>query len=147
MRPTYETAGNRQAQTGAASEIEKYFDCEMRPTPRMYQVDFVAMRNGKPVAWIEFKERNYSMERIKSLGGYMLSLHKLIAAKNLNEITGLPFLLYIKTTDGIYYKLFKSFKAKNICFGGRTDRGDPQDMEPCVLIDTDEFIPIERMRS
>ena len=115
----------------------------MKPTPRMYQVEFVATRDGKPVAWVEFKERNYSMERIKSMGGYMLSLHKLMAAKNLHEITGLPFLLYIKATDGLYYKLFKSFKAENICFGGRTDRGDPQDMEPCVLIDTDEFTPLK----
>ena len=120
----------------------------MISTPRMYSLDYMALRDGKPVAWVEIKERKYTLETIRNLGGYLLSLHKLTSARALHQITQLPFVLVVKLADGIYYKSFASdldFIKNRISVGGRMDRGDWQDIEPCVLIDTDGFVLIERI--
>ena len=148
-RPIYETESNRQAQARTAKEIEEHFKCTMISTPRMYSLDYMALRDGHPVAWVEIKERKYTLDAIKKLGGYLLSLHKLTSARALHQITMLPFILVVKLQDGTYYKSFTSdldFIKNKISVGGRLDRGDLQDIEPCVLIDTDSFVLIERSK-
>ena len=58
-----------------------------------------------------------------------------------SKLTGLPFYLVVKFSDGLYYceVSLLSYAQLTISFGGRTDRVDAQDVEPCVFFDTNLF--------
>jgi hypothetical protein len=68
-----------------------------------------------------------------------MSIGKWVAAKNLSEATQLPFILAVKTLDGIWYSTFETFTPDNVFIMGRTDRNDWQDIEPCVVLDCKRF--------
>ena len=134
MRPLYETQADLVSEQDVAAHLAKVWNCEMSKLPIRYHLDFVAQRGKNAVAFLEIKVRNYSMERIGNMGGYMLSLGKWSSAKQICEASGLPFILAVKATDGIWFTLIESFKPDSVIVNGRQDRGDWQDIEPCILI-------------
>lgn len=139
MRQLYETQEDLSSEAEVANYLSKIWKCEMSKLPIRYHLDFVAQRGKNAVAFCEVKVRNYSMEQIGKMGGYMLSLGKWSSAKQMCEASGLPFILVIKTTDGIWFSLIDSFKPDSVIVNGRTDRDDWQDIEPCVLIKQSRF--------
>jgi hypothetical protein len=139
MRPLYETQDNLSSEQEVAAHLEKAWKCSMSKLPIRYHLDFVAQRGKNAVAFCEVKVRNYSMDQIGKMGGYMLSLGKWSAAKQMCEASCLPFILVVKTTDGIWYSIIESFKPDSVIVNGRQDRGDWQDIEPCVLINQSKF--------
>lgn len=139
MRPLYETWQNLISEQDVATRLESEWTCKMDKLPIRYHLDFVARRGKNVVAFCEIKVRNYSMDKIESMGGYMLSLGKWSAAKKLCEASCLPFILVVKTTDGIWFSSTEEFKPDCVIVGGRQDRGDWQDIEPCVLIRKSKF--------
>ena len=139
MRQLYETQEDLSSEAEVADYLSKIWKCEMSKLPIRYHLDFVAQRGKNAVAFCEVKVRNYSMEQIGKMGGYMLSLGKWSSAKQMCEASGLPFILVIKATDGIWFSLIDSFKPDSVIVNGRTDRSDWQDIEPCVLIKQSRF--------
>lgn len=142
MQKTYETKKNKDNEKKIAAAIEQYMGCEMISAPNKFEIDYIAKRGNKIVAWVEIKQRNYTMGEINLFGGYMLSLKKWMMAKSLFEVTGVKFALGISATDGVYIGSFDCFYNQNIILGGRTDRNDSEDIEPCVLIPTNRFFKI-----
>jgi hypothetical protein len=139
MRLLYETQEDLDSEMGVAMHLSKTWKCEMSKLPIRYHLDFVAKRGKIAVAFCEIKVRSYSMNKIGNMGGYMLSLGKWSSAKQMCEASGLPFILVVKTTDGIWYVTIESFKPDSVIVNGRSDRGDWQDIEPCVLINHSRF--------
>lgn len=143
MRPTYETSEDLEREGAVAAIVESQWNCKLVKLPKSYHLDFAATRGGKCVAFCEVKTRNYTMEHIGQMGGYLLSLQKWIAARNMSLSTAVPFILVVKTLDGVYYAAFDTdFLPDNLLVRGRKDRGDWQDIEPCVLLKTHRFIKI-----
>ena len=143
MRPMYETKQDLNNEQEAAKVVERKFNCTMSKLPIRYHLDFVAKRGDKAVAFCEVKTRNYTMAKIGQMGGYLMSIGKWSAAKQLHDATGLPFILVVRTTDGIWYGSFKEFTPDDVLVRGRTDRNDWQDIEPCVLINVAKFTKLE----
>lgn len=143
MRPMYETKVDLDNEQTAIKVAEKKWQCEMAKLPIRYHLDFVAKRGDKAVAFCEVKTRNYTMEKIGQMGGYLMSIGKWSAAKQLHDATGLPFILIVRTIDGIWYSSFKEFTPDDVLVRGRTDRNDWQDIEPCVLLDVSKFTKLE----
>ena len=143
MRPMYETKKDLDNELDAVAVAERKWGCEMLKLPIRYHLDFVAKRGDKAVAFCEVKTRNYTMEKIGQMGGYLMSIGKWSAAKQLHDATGLPFILIVRTIDGIWYSSFKEFTPDDVLVRGRTDRNDWQDIEPCVLIDVAKFTKLE----
>lgn len=142
MQKTYETEKNKNNEKEIAAAIEQYMGCEMISAPLKWEIDYIAKRDNKIVAWVEIKQRNYTMVEINLFGGYMLSLKKWMMAKSLFEVTGIKFALAISALDGVFIASFDCFYNRSIILGGRTDRSDPEDVEPCVLIPTNKFFRI-----
>jgi hypothetical protein len=95
------------------------------------------------VAFIEIKVRKYSSAKIDEMGGYMISLSKIVAAKQFAMAAGIRSILAVSLTDGIYYfPIDKKFTTDDLAIKGRTDRGDWEDVEPCVLIPMNEFLEL-----
>jgi hypothetical protein len=143
MRPLYETSADLDNEDGIAKMLSHHWNCEFIKLPLRYHLDFVVTRNSKAVAFAEFKTRNYSMADINKMGGYLLSIGKWLAAKQLCEASQLPFALVVKTLDGLYCSTFTEFKPDDVLVRGRTDRSDWQDIEPCVLLNTKRFKRID----
>lgn len=143
MRPLYESDADLDNEASIAQMLCRQWDCKFVKLPLRYHLDFVVTRGDKAVAFAEFKTRNYTMEQINKMGGYLLSIGKWAAAIQLCEASQLPFVLVVKTIDGLYCSTFTEFKPDDVLVRGRTDRNDWQDMEPCVLLNTQRFKRIE----
>jgi hypothetical protein len=139
LRPLYETAADLDNEASIATVLGLKWDCKFVKLPIRYHLDFVVTRDDKAVAYAELKTRNYSMADIDKMGGYLMSIGKWSAAKQLCDASLLPFVLIVKTLDGLYRSSFTEFIPDDVLVRGRTDRNDWQDIEPCVLLNTQRF--------
>lgn len=143
MRPTYETDANLRSEIAVKEILERNWNCDLIKLPTQYRFDYVAERDGKVVAFIEIKVRSYSSIQIDAMGGYMISLSKIIAAKQFAMAAGIRSILAVNLADGIYYfPIDKNFTTDDLAIKGRTDRGDWEDVEPCALIPMNEFLEL-----
>ena len=136
-RPTYETAEDRNNERRLAAKIERHYGCILQKMPMKLSLDFMAIRDGKAVAFIEARQRKIAMNTYPT---YMLSLYKAMQARALTMTTGLPCFLAVQWTDkaGIA-KLPPSHEDMHVEMGGTTRRDDPQDIEPMVHFDIAKF--------
>jgi len=139
VRPLYETTADLEGEASVATTLASIWNCEFVKLPLRYHLDFVVTRNGRAVAYAELKTRNYSMADIDKMGGYLMSIGKWSAAKQICDASLLPFVLIVKTLDGLYRSSFTEFIPDDVLVRGRTDRNDWQDIEPCVLLNTKRF--------
>jgi hypothetical protein len=139
----YETTKDLSNESDVANMLGRKWNCDFVKLPIRYHLDFVLTRGDKAVAYAELKTRNYSMADIDKMGGYLMSIGKWSAAKQLSQASLLPFILIVKTLDGLYRSSFTEFVPDNVLVRGRTDRNDWQDIEPCVLLNTQRFKRIE----
>ena len=137
MRPTYETQTDRNNERRLAAKIEKHYGCILSKMPMKLSLDFMAIREGKAVAFIEARQRKIAMNTYPT---YMLSLYKAMQARSLTMTTGLPCFLAVQWTDkaGIG-KLPPAHEDMHVVMGGTTRRDDPQDIEPMVHFDIANF--------
>ena len=143
MRPAYETDENLISEIAVKKIIERNWNCDLIKLPTQYRFDYVAERDGKVVAFIEIKVRKYSSAKIDAMGGYMISLSKIVAAKQFAMAAGIRSVLVVNLIDGIYYfPIDKQFATSDLAIKGRTDRGDWEDVEPCALIPMGEFLEL-----
>ena len=133
-RPTYERQADRERQAEAIAVIERAWGCSAAPTKAFYPFDY-ALKRRSIVAWAEVKCRTNEHSRYPT---YMLSLHKWKDGLHYESTTGLPFLIVVSFTDGVFYHQ-PSKGSPSFDIGGRQDRGDAADMEPCVFIPIQQF--------
>jgi hypothetical protein len=136
-RPIYETQTDRNNERRLAAKIEKHYGCILSKMPMKLSLDFMAIRDGKAVAFIEARQRKIAMNTYPT---YMLSLYKAMQARSLTMTTGLPCFLAVQWTDkaGIA-KLPPAHENMHVEMGGTTRRDDPQDIEPMVHFDIANF--------
>lgn len=141
-RPKYETGATLDEERKIGGQIAAVAGCDMFKLPLSYQVDFIFLKDKRPTAFVEIKDRQkYARDKIDALGGYMLSLQKWLRARSLCEPTGIPFLIGVRFADGVYVATIKDWDSYIIRMGGRRDRGDWQDVEPMAMIPVSEFKP------
>jgi len=141
MRDLYESEDDLARESKVIALIEFAWKCKAVKLSIKYSLDYVLTRSDKALAFCEVKTRNYTMAEIDQFGGYLLSLGKWMAAKQISESSDLPFFLVVKTTDAVYYAEFRTgfFHPNDVLVRGRKDRDDWQDIEPCVLLDVNKF--------
>lgn len=139
-RPLYETNINRENEREVASYLSDKFNLEAIKLPANWPIDYCFMINKKITAFVEIKCRdNYSYEKLNQLGGYMIDLRKLVSIRRLSKEAGVAGVICVRLSDGHYYFQDTSERGFPLVMGGRTDRGDPSDIEPCVLIPMERF--------
>lgn len=136
VRPIYESQETLAKETAAKQIVESAWSCSLLKLPRRYEIDFLADRDDQAVAFVELKCRTNPKDQYAD---YMLSLGKWLAGLNLTRCTGLPFLLVVQWTDCLGYLTQEESSRYKIGTGGRYDRNDPQDIEPCIYIPVNEF--------
>ena len=139
MRPVYETEKDRKMEQAIINELSDAWKIFYQKLPIKHRLDFALLDDKKIVtAWAEVKRRDNDSTTYDT---YMLSLDKYMSGMKLYKLTGLPFYLVVKFSDGLYYceVSLLSYAQLNLSFGGRTDRGDSQDVEPCIYFDSNLF--------
>lgn len=133
----YESKADITNEGRVASQVGLATKAVMKKNPKAYPIDWCAYKGGKIAGWVEIKCRKNPKDQYPTL---MLSYNKLVSGKRYAEVSGAPFLLVIEWTDGVYFwKCPDDVTGYSVTNGGRTDRGDSQDLEPVVLIPTSEF--------
>ena len=139
MRPIYETEKDRKMEQAIINELSDAWKIFYQKLPIKHRLDFALLDDKRVVtAWAEVKRRDNDSNTYET---YMLSLDKYMSGMKLFKLTGLPFYLVVKFSDGLYYceVSLLSYAQLTISFGGRTDRADAQDVEPCIYFDSNLF--------
>ena len=71
----------------------------------------------------------------------MVSQRKIVECVKYSDRTGKPFFLVVRFAQGIYWAKVTHSKYE-AGFGGRTDRNDPNDLEPVLYLPIKEFNPL-----
>ena len=140
MRLIYERPENIVAERAALKRACEVWRCSAEKLPMKYELDYLLLREGRGVAWLEIKSRTNVRSAYPT---YMISLGKVMAARRLSEATQFPSFLLVQWANVCGYVRLDSLLDFRTAVGGRTDRGDEQDIEPVALIPVGEF---ERLR-
>jgi len=144
-RPVYETEDDKLNEMAIGALFGAYSCLVINKLPRFFPLDFAGINKDNQIKmWVEIKARIYSSKQIDSMGGYMISLAKIMKAERVSSFTGCPFFLVVGLSDGVFYKKMdqtpqNSFMPSSMKLGGRRDRNDPEDTEPCLFYDINQF--------
>jgi hypothetical protein len=134
-RPIYERPANLKDERDAIPKIERVWKCTLEKLPIWYNLDFVAVRDHRVVAWVEFKRRKHKFGKFPDV---FLSVGKLRSGLSLASVsTKVPAIFVVQFDDCLAQAPFLG--EWPIGFGGRTDRDDWQDREPVALIPVEAF--------
>jgi len=147
MRRTYESEADRKRQMDMAQWLTDTTGRQYEENKRHCELDWTIRGVHKEVVgFAEFKFRNYSSTQIQAWGGLMISLCKFGEARLWHAVTGLPLEVVLRATDGVYmgtYRTGADFLIPRVEWTGRTDRGDKDDVEACVILDLGRFTRID----
>lgn len=129
----YETPEHQTAERAVADELAAHFGIELRKHGDFNRSDYCAIDRKSVTRIIEIKCREYTMERLESLGGYFISLGKYTHCVCLSRVGRIGFAIAVRTTDGLWLHEADG-QHDGVVWGGRTDRGDPNDVEPVVVL-------------
>lgn len=129
-RPFYETREQREREDAVAAFVAGLRGCTQAPFPPGSGIDRVLISSdGSVRALLEIKTRNTPSSAFET---YCCSLERVTFLWNVSERLRVPVVLAIDWTDAL--GLIDPAKApvERVEEGGRTDRGDPRDIEPMV---------------
>lgn len=135
IRPIYETAQDKQREDAVRHYLVTEYKSHYTKTPDLYAVDGLWYDPDNVLsAVVEIKTRKNDHDKYPT---YMLSASKWRKGLDIAKEYGVPFMLVVQFTDGIYgVRLKKDYEIK---VGGRFDRGDAKDVEECIYIPLTDF--------
>jgi len=131
----YETKSNELDERRIANYVAYVYGVTMCKTPQFAVVDYIALRDNKPVALIEIKSRTQTIEKINSMGGYLISFNKLEKMRDLSNLLQLPSVLVVRFDKDIYHHSIEDHYCTRQF--SRNDR--PSEIEEAAVIPTDHF--------
>ena len=135
MRPLYETDFDRARESNVLEYIQSKIDCRVTKAPPKANFDaFLVGPDNLATAMVEIKTRNNASTKYPT---YMISASKCTKCNELAESYKVPFVLVVRFTDGVFATTVKGKYLVEM--GGRYDRNDPRDREPCVFIPMNKF--------
>lgn len=132
MRQMYEAPDDLSREAQVAGRLSAAWGCESVKLPIQYRVDFAMLVDKEVKAWLEVKCRTTHYSEM------IMSAAKFIAGQQLAASTGRPFVVVFGIGDQIYWRDCTA-DSPTVRLGGRTDRGDWQDVEPVVMLPLDKF--------
>jgi len=139
MRPIYEKTEDRNRERAVFQLLSKKLNCVCITTPKLSRIDrLICTKKGKLKAIVELKIRTNKHDAYPT---YMLSAAKYKKMLSLADALKVHALLLVKYADKI--RMVKLEEEYQLSIGGRTDRGDAQDIEECVYIPIKDFVDLD----
>ena len=146
-REKYENKDDVGREAEFSRLVAKEFNCTFVKMPSLSGVDFGVSREGEPSGFLQVKARP---NRHSKYPTYMISAKKIAVAESLMAAFGMPTTLAVRWSDSWGYTDLNRLPDQYRSFGGRSDRNDPQDMEPVFLIPMSRFsiipLPVSAVR-
>lgn len=140
IRPIYETPESLSAEEKFLQLLKAPLRCSSvtKVRKKFYPIDAIAKLGHFTVAFIEAKCRS---NNINAYPTYMLSLDKFQNGAWLAECFNADYIIAVQWADccGLWRWRDHRIDRPQIQIGGRTDRGDEQDVEPVIHIPILEF--------
>lgn len=139
MRPRYETHGDLENEQAVATAFCDRFGLRgVKLSESLYGIDWAFFKNTTLRAYGEVKCRTNPSALYPT---YMLSAAKWSKGRTLALNAGVPFIVIVRFTDGIFYFTAKAGDPMplEVKLGGRADRGDRFDQEPVIHIPMTKF--------
>ena len=136
MRPQYETAEDRIRERAALDEYLRLMKIEgsFLQTRQNEFFDAILLdAEGDQVSLWEVKHRNDPFEKLMGYGGVFFEVQKFMKIRTLATVMNMPAFFLLKTPDGLWVRNLKE-EVEALSYGGRSDRGDPADIQLCVLL-------------
>jgi len=134
-RPRYETAEDRRRERGVFDAIASAYNCQYQLAEDLAPFDGALHdSDGDVKALVEIKTRTNAHDKYPT---YMLSATKCRNLFGIAQSYGVPALLLVCFTDGVYATKLKAEYSTGV--GGRYDRNDAYDVEQCVYIPIEQF--------
>ncbi len=139
-RPTYETQQDSDRERLVVEAMASAWSLNPIKLPKFYKQDWALSKMDRTVkAVVEVKCRSHPKHTYDTL---ILSLDKWQALAMLSERTSIKGLLGVRYTDGIFWVVAQHQPDWRITIGGRTDRNDPDDVEPVIHIPSSSLKPL-----
>ena len=135
-RALYETSGDLLMERRFVEGLCTLWKCGAWKLPIRYKLDYALYRDDTIRAFLEVKIRNYMKD---DFGEYMISMDKVLTARQYADFAKVPSLLAVQWQDTSGFIDLGMLKNFRLGVGGRTDRGDSEDREPVVLIPISDF--------
>ena len=135
-RPTYQNDKNTADELAFMERVRRA-GCQIWKVKQYYVYDFI-MKKGGVTAFVEYKRRMVLKNTYPTI---ILSAHKFMNIKEQARFFCVKFFFYVEFNDGLFRADLTEYapKGDSIIIGGRTDRGDSDDMEPVIEIPIDMF--------
>lgn len=131
-RPLYESRKDLAHEKYVAKKIATAYDLRLTKMHKKLSIDFMAFdKSGRAVAVIEVKRRHNRHTKYPTI---ILSLMKFNRGVEFYNSNKLNFIFVVEFDDGIFTYDYSPEDNFEICYGGRTDRNDSQDLEPVIQI-------------
>lgn len=130
-RPIYETLADASRENQVSDWLARHYGCEVVKLKPLYQFDRALVMDGEIQGYAEIKCRTTPSTQYKS---YLISGDKMVKALAWRKLAGVPCYLVVAWTDAIGVFLIEADRDYTVRIGGRKDRADNQDLEPCFFI-------------
>jgi len=125
--PIYETKDDLLNEKSVIDFISGIRPYTFRKLPQRYALDYALIQDGDVVGWAEIKCRSCAST---DYADAMVSFFKVKAALELSRVSGLPAHLIVRWTD--MTGVINFYSDHQVRTGGRSDRGDTQDIDVCA---------------
>lgn len=136
VRPIYESSKNIDNEKIAAKEIARVIGCNVMRNKKLCAFDYSFIKDNNIKAIGEIKVRSCFRNQYKT---FFISADKVLKCKEFASTFDIKFLLFVWWGDGIYMLDVMETSHDYLDIGGRTDRGDAQDIEPMVHYSVEKF--------
>tara|TARA_R110000868_G_scaffold261331_3_gene519437 strand:+ start:11080 stop:11466 length:387 start_codon:yes stop_codon:yes gene_type:complete len=116
--------------------IARTLNAKPRALTHEFPVNYALYKNGRLITLVEVKCRRTAMWQFPTL---IMSTRKLDRAYELAERSGVPLMVVTKWADNLGYLRVRDPYRYPVKTGGRTDRGDEQDIEALYDIPIGKF--------
>ena len=135
----YENKEDYDNEQRMADMLAEKWKCRMLRQKKLSQFDFIAYRDNKPLAFLEFRKRNQKFNDYPTM---IVSMTKLVAWHSSRAITGLPCFFVVEWKDAIGYtdlENFVIFGEFKISAKTHNRRNNYDDQEIISVLSTEHF--------
>jgi hypothetical protein len=139
QRPAYETVADAWNERKVAEHVARKWSCDFEKMPVAYPVDYGFVRDDKLLFIAEIKCRTIPRKKYPT---YMISAKKVADARSIASTLSVPALLVVRWSCGSIRWINMNTDPVSVRWGGRADRDDSNDKEPCIFWHVNSFIKV-----
>lgn len=128
---TFQNKDDLAIQKDTAAQLAALWSCEIRTFGANDPVDWYGLRDGRTVFVAEFKNRTNTKDHYSTV---YLSMRTWLALSLASVGLGVEAYYVVRFTDAVCWIDLANVDPRRHTFGGRTDRGVDNDLEPVIHV-------------